>query len=550
MKPKEEEAMSCDMPAPKTATRCGPCSPSERNRYFRGKKLTVADFELEQDYLIGRRRLVNRAMLGWGVAEGFAIKPGDTGITVGPGMALDAGGRELVACEPVDLIAPGDLLWLTKGECGWAVGDPPVDPESDKGQGDGEKKKGKGEEERHRGRYLLRAHYAEASIDGIRVDDGCGDTRCEGNHVCETVVYSLAPECTHGLPDCQCLCEREAHGEPGPHWSQEPPASGDPHIAAVHDRGPHRQLVDWSLGRHDPNLCTRPRLTKIGHLHVALDDGVPIACVGIAFTCGKPHVAAPIDDHHARRLAYPNNTLFDLVRGCDLTRIQNVGWHRWLPHGHRRVPFEQFAAMFEAPPRASAGPKTRRGWTLRPPVDTKFWVSFSGPVQTSSLTTDVLVMTIVQRDTNEDVGTMYRVPIAAIAVADPSPGDPAGTTRAFRPLVAARFWEGEINPDNSSGFEGETLVEIEIRTAFIVDAHGQEVAGGGRYVPTDGCYPGGRFLSSFVVLAEETATDTPGTSGTAETTEVDQTAGPADEPATPDTTDPIKPVAPQPPQEA
>ncbi|MEI9852769.1 MAG: hypothetical protein WDN24_20065 [Sphingomonas sp.] len=173
--------------------------------------------------------------------------------------------------------------------------------------------------------------------------------------------------------------------------------------------------------------------------------------------------------------------------------------------------------MFVAPPPAQAGPKTKKGRTPRPPVDTKFWVSFSGPVQTRSLTPDVLAMTIVQRDTNEDVGTMYRVPIQAIAVAEPSPGDPGDTTRAFRPLVAARFWEGEINPDNSSGFEGDTLVEIEVRTGFIVDARGQGVAGGGRDVPTDGCVPGGRFLSSFVVLAEDDATETTGATDEATT---------------------------------
>jgi len=539
MKPKEENAMSCDTPAPRTATRCGPCSPSQRNRYFRGKKLTVADFEVEQDYLIERRRLINRAMLGWGVVEGFAIKQAEIGVTIGAGMALDPRGRELVACEPVDLAAPGDLVWLARGECGWIAGEPPAEPENGKEE---DCKEGNGREgndrEQYHGRYLLRAHYAEASIDGIRIDDGCGDARCEGNHVCETVVYSLTPDCTHGLPDCQCQHEPHAPDKEGPRWSHEPPASGDPHIAAIHDRGPHDQLVDWSLARHDPHLCARPRLTRVGHLEVALDDGVPIACVGIAFACGKPHIAAPIDDHKSRRLAYPSNSLFDLIRGCDLTRIQDVGWHRWLPNGHRRVPFEQFAAMFVAPPRAPTGPKTKRGRTPRSPVDTKFWVSFSGPVQTSSLTPDVLAMTIVQRDTNEDVGTMYRVPIEAIAVAEPDPGDPAGTTRAFRPLVAARFWEGEINPDNSSGFEGDTLVEIEVRTGFIVDVRGQDVAGGGRNVPTDGCVPGGRFLSSFVVLAEEDATESPGTYDAAE---------PA---ATPDTTDPIKPAAPLPPQEA
>jgi hypothetical protein len=493
MKPKEEEAMSCETPAPRTATRCGPCSPSERNRYFRDKRLTVADFELEQGYLIERRRLINRAMLGWGVVEGFAIDPRAAGVAIGPGMALDRRGRELVACDTVELSAPGDLLWLDKGECGWSAGDPPAEPD---------------EKEQRPGHYLLRAHYAESWVDGVRIDDDCGSARCEGNHVCETVVYSLTPIqlCPPGVPNCPCEKDDNDRDKDAPRWSQEPPANGDPHVVDVHDRGPHDQLADWSLARHHPGMCARAHLTRVGHLHVALDDGVPLACVAIAFTCGKAHIAAPIDDHGSRRLAYPNNALFDLIRGCDLTRIQDVGWHRWLPHDRRRVPFDKFAAMFVAPPRASVGPKVKKGRTRRPPVDTKFWVTFSGPVQTRSLTPDVIAITIVQRDTNEDVGTMYRVPVEAIAIAEPTGDDPGDTTRAFRPLVAARFWEGEINPDNSSGFEGETLVEIELRTGFMVDARGQEVAGGGRFVPTDGCTPGGRFLSSFVVLPEDDGT--------------------------------------------
>src|SRR5437868_2182972 len=143
--------MSCDTPALRTATRCGPCSPSERNRYFRDKRLTVADLTLEQDYLIGRRRLINRAMLGCGVVEGLSVTATEHGARVGPGLALDRRGRELVACDAVDLAAPGDVLWLAIGECGWTIVDAPVEDEAtDKGKG--------AEQDAHHRHYLLRAH--------------------------------------------------------------------------------------------------------------------------------------------------------------------------------------------------------------------------------------------------------------------------------------------------------------------------------------------------------------------------------------------------------
>src|SRR4051812_19911161 len=106
--------MDCDNESPKVAGRCGPRSPATRNRYFRGKLLTVSDYQAEQGYMIDRRRLVNRAMLGWGVVSGFALelREQERSLRVGAGVALDPCGRELVACEGVAISTPGDVLWL------------------------------------------------------------------------------------------------------------------------------------------------------------------------------------------------------------------------------------------------------------------------------------------------------------------------------------------------------------------------------------------------------------------------------------------------------
>ena len=87
--------MSCDEKSPKIAGHCGPCSPATRNRYFRGKLLTVSDYQAEQRYMIARRRLTNRAMLGWGVVSGFALTVDEKQrvLTIGAGVALDRRGR-------------------------------------------------------------------------------------------------------------------------------------------------------------------------------------------------------------------------------------------------------------------------------------------------------------------------------------------------------------------------------------------------------------------------------------------------------------------------
>ena len=501
--------MSKQAQGPATAGGCDPCGPSRRNRYYRDKKLRIADYVLEQEYHIARRRLVNRAMLGWGVVWGFRIDP--DALTVGKGMALDAQGRELLACDEVKLGCGENLLWLgpSRCGCGFAVVDPPKQPDAPDAQCPPQSSE-------CASLYLLSAHYAEKRVEHVRLDDGCGDARCEANEVCETVVYSLRPIrcCEAGLPGCRCpRCAGEDNCACDEH---EPPRKGDdqqeqeraelrqePQHGFSLDRGPHRQLALWSL---DPlghfDACKPRRLEKVGCLDLDPDAGVPLACVTIAYRCGEPYVAAIVDSAHPRRLARSNETLFDLIRGCDLTRIGDVGWRDWLPTGRRIVPLSAFQAMFDQPA-AAENYTPRRRQPSRGAVTTHFTVAFTGPVRAETLTPDVLTLSLLQRELREDVSDIVRVPIVQLVPFPPEAGDPPQTTRGFTVLVDRAFWEGEINPDDASGFERPTIVEIEIRADWILDCNGQEVAGGGRYPPSTGCVPGGRFLSSFTVCPDD-----------------------------------------------
>src|ERR1044072_1261843 len=82
------------------------CETGLRNNYFEGKRLTADSFRLEQDYLIKRRYLLNRAIHGWGVVYGYGtgqhapqegcadIPPGT--LKIDAGLALDQCGRELL----------------------------------------------------------------------------------------------------------------------------------------------------------------------------------------------------------------------------------------------------------------------------------------------------------------------------------------------------------------------------------------------------------------------------------------------------------------------
>ena len=260
----------------------------------------------------------------------------------------------------------------------------------------------------------------------------------------------------------------------------------------MHDRGTHAQLARWSLERYaDGELCQPARLVPARNGCVRIDPaaGVPLACVTIAFDdCDKPYVSAKVDAVWPRRLAVPNELLFDLIRGCDLTRIEDVGWRDWLTPD-RRVRFGEFRKMFKQAGRNK-------------PVPTRFTVTFSGPVRATTLTRDIVAFTLVQRDNREAVGDVLRVPVVGLELAEELPGDPPGTVRGCSLLVDYDFWDGEIRPERASGFERETLIEIEIRTGFVLDCLGQEVAGGGRTVPSSGTVPGGRFLSSFTVVPD------------------------------------------------
>jgi hypothetical protein len=80
--------------------------PPTRVSYFDGQLLTAADFRTEQDYHRGMRYLHNRLLHGWGVVDGLDVDDDGGGVRVGPGVAIDGLGRELVLPELVCIDLP------------------------------------------------------------------------------------------------------------------------------------------------------------------------------------------------------------------------------------------------------------------------------------------------------------------------------------------------------------------------------------------------------------------------------------------------------------
>lgn len=76
--------------------------PFERNNYFYGKLLTVRDFEDEQRYFNGKRKINNVLTAGAGVVSGLNVLMLDEKtVSIEAGMALDYMGREIIVEEAV-----------------------------------------------------------------------------------------------------------------------------------------------------------------------------------------------------------------------------------------------------------------------------------------------------------------------------------------------------------------------------------------------------------------------------------------------------------------
>lgn len=73
-----------------------------RNHYFTGKMLTADDFQIEQEYHIGKRRLLNRCLFGARVACGLGVLVEKGSLIVNRGLALDCGGNEIYLPQPFE----------------------------------------------------------------------------------------------------------------------------------------------------------------------------------------------------------------------------------------------------------------------------------------------------------------------------------------------------------------------------------------------------------------------------------------------------------------
>lgn len=481
------------------------CPDGLRNRFFQRKRMLAEDFKIEQDYMIGRRRLLSRSVLGWGVVYGFAIEGAANGgaascesrsatgaqgapqrahldttgaggsttadtaptqtaeqtdepaqprvLNIGAGFGLDAGGREAVLAASVALTAENTFLLVNVDNL-WCPRRIDVELKP--------------------GRYMLSVHYAERTA-GATVPSSfccCGDE--EWTHLCETVLFSLRwmgeEGCICGEQDCSgggaCACDA---------------CKGRPRS--------HARLVEWATDR---DFGQTSELRPWSPFKVALDAPIDLACVELV---GPPDKCKPlqftrIDASSPRRVVKTNDSLYDLIRGCDLTRIEDVSWRHW--HRNRQaLEWDDFAGFFTT---QEYGPDS---------LLTKFTVRFSGPVLVETVRRDAVAITVQMVDGGTGWIRSRRIPISGLDTTPSVQSLPAGTTDQFTVAVAKRWMRDEIDQGGESYLsERDFVVEIEVRGDLIEDCSGQTVDAntvGLVASPTGNGTPGGTYFSSFKV---------------------------------------------------
>jgi hypothetical protein len=514
------------------------CSSGMRNNYFPGKRLTPDAFRVEQKYLVERRHLLNRAIHGWGVVYGFPVAMADPDqccagaelgrLEIGEGLALDKTGRELVQTGSVALTLESVILLDEK--CA------PV-----RANGCDEKGRMLRLKPETADCWMLKVHYAEQSIGPVTLNDPCSCERREWDQVCETVRYSLQRvDCGKCCIDqgcelkCGCsagpCCEtadtardklqneyersrqvferrlREFQEQGmAPEEIQKLRLEYDSQLQALAKQGWTSPDKVQLLGRGGCScLCDHLSGLKLDsecHSLCEVDkcaradlyNGIELACLKLdQDECGNWRFASVYDACGPRRLVKRNDLLFDLIGGCDVTRISEIGWKSW----HRReepISFDDFSkALGES------------GDGQGEYVTNDFWVRFSRPVRKETVRADCFAMTVIGAEREGGWWQGFRVPIVRVdtTLVPAEPGDPANHVRGAKIVVDGGWLEDAVRGRNSIFLAGATRVEFEVRGDFIVDCNNQTVDANARGLtpfPTGSDGPGDAFLSTFTV---------------------------------------------------
>lgn len=244
----------------------------ERNRFFFGKMLDEFHFKLETDYQNGKRWLINRAILGYGVVCGLDVIPAkdrNDAIILTAGFAIDKWGREIIVPQDTPPIQiPPDVIAKTK--------DRHENP--DQAARHAQYPEGKyQDDERRCVQVMLCYHECETDPEPVLAGDCHSPGLCAPGSIREGYRIKFTPWCDYPTND-QCQF---------------------PHIVSD-GRIDFEALVTWVTRERDCLSAPKDPCIRLAHIHLS-DDG---------HDCDPDRI-----DIAVRPIVYSNDLLFDILLG-------------------------------------------------------------------------------------------------------------------------------------------------------------------------------------------------------------------------------------------
>jgi hypothetical protein len=256
-----------------------------RNRWFTGKVLDAYHMQLESDGEKDKRWMINRLVLGWGVAIGLDVRQAGSdplSFVVTQGLAFDKYGREIIV--PAKESAPVQIDHTVVAEAikhQLGQGQPPASQGRQTGQGG----KGGGGHPGHCVVIQLQIGYRETLGDPVPADygDDCPGASCVPGSIYEGYYLRFLPD----------PAKRRGH-----HCEIEELRNCSPSDF-------HAILARW---------VTRDRANRL--LKLPLHPGLALANIEIAVDDGDKQRYSCHDnsiDITVREIVYCNDILYDLI---------------------------------------------------------------------------------------------------------------------------------------------------------------------------------------------------------------------------------------------
>jgi hypothetical protein len=439
---------------PHKDSKCGVCATSqfERNNYFYGKQFTVRDLLQEQSYFNDKRYLVNRMVLGWGVVCGLEVSwnKDKRKLEIGPGLALDCCGHEILVCDTKYLSFDDD-----DDDCCFE------------------------QDSKREGKFVLCLEYDECRAEPVDLPAaGCDETgKTEFNRIRDS--YKLR------LKSWDEACPREPRDEIDCPDNYKHNAEGSPDSPNCKTPTIHDYVCDRLKTCHECEPCDCVILATI-EIEAAKEPQKDQYQKNNQQQGGydkKPqeYKDPVVDSCTNRKFVYNNSLLYDLIycNHGDLPHIVDFSWRKETYPG-RQIGIDTFLKMM------------RDGLT----------VYFDQPMHADSLNRHTFIVSYLLRDTGTGAFVENRIPVQEIRTGQ------TGDCYTATFIATERWINKELDAEDSEliallpSVDAGVDIEITLRGSRIWSTKGKGLDGDylADNLPTGNGTQGGDFVDWFRVM--------------------------------------------------